>query len=357
MNMKRISGFQWAMTIFVFFVLAFAFPLILKDFQAEVPFKRFVFDMSTLAPFIAAIICIIVFKNKRAQIASLKLSLSFKVIERVLLALILPLVIFIICMYIFNNYADSFILLQSKNLSVSIWTILIGHLFMAFFVEFGFRSYLQNIVETKTNTFFASIIVGVLYAIWNVNTTYSTEFTLYNLLYSFSFSMIIGELIRATKGRTIYIAVIFHAAMTFALVFFFSEEIGDLFSMKVIALSTAAVAAVYIILSLIVRACLYYFTKDSLEEVEPDNYLDYPKDPEDDDIKTSPAAEAEAEEKEVSDETSTEQENTETTDEEMRPTSSAVKEAKDEIKQSEENTEENTDTNKRSPFSNNNHRR
>ncbi|RZI00769.1 CPBP family intramembrane metalloprotease domain-containing protein, partial [Staphylococcus condimenti] len=180
MNMKRISGFQWAMTIFVFFVLAFAFPLILKDFQAEVPFKRFVFDMSTLAPFIAAIICIIVFKNKRAQIASLKLSLSFKVIERVLLALILPLIIFIICMYVFNNYADSFILLQSKNLSVSIWTILIGHLFMAFFVEFGFRSYLP---------------------------TYSTEFTLYNLLYSFSFSMIIGELIRATKGRTIYIAV------------------------------------------------------------------------------------------------------------------------------------------------------
>ncbi|GEP79354.1 CPBP family intramembrane glutamic endopeptidase [Staphylococcus carnosus] len=358
MNMKRISGFQWAMTIFVFFVLAFAFPLILKDFQAEVPFKRFVFDMSTLAPFIAAIICIIVFKNKRAQIASLKLSLSFKVIERLLLALILPLIIFIICMFIFNNYADSFILLQSKNLSVSVWTILIGHLFMAFFVEFGFRSYLQNIVETKMNTFFASIIVGVLYAIWNVNTTYSTEFTLYNLLYNFSFSMIIGELIRATKGRTIYIAVVFHAAMTFALVFFFSEEVGDLFSMKVIALSTAAVAVVYIILSLIIRACLYYFTKDSLEEVDPDNYLEYPKDPEDDDIKTSPAAKAQTEEKEVHEKTSAEKESTETSEEaEERPTSSAVKDVKDEIKQSEENTEENTETNKRSPFSNNNHRR
>ncbi|ANZ32670.1 CPBP family intramembrane glutamic endopeptidase [Staphylococcus carnosus] len=358
MNMKRISGFQWAMTIFVFFVLAFAFPLILKDFQAEVPFKRFVFDMSTLAPFIAAIICIIVFKNKRAQIASLKLSLSFKVIERLLLALILPLIIFIICMFIFNNYADSFILLQSKNLSVSVWTILIGHLFMAFFVEFGFRSYLQNIVETKMNTFFASIIVGVLYAIWNVNTTYSTEFTLYNLLYNFSFSMIIGELIRATKGRTIYIAVVFHAAMTFALVFFFSEEVGDLFSMKVIALSTAAVAVVYIILSLIIRACLYYFTKDSLEEVDPDNYLEYPKDPEDDDIKTSPAAKAQTEEKEVHEKTSAEKESTETSEEaEERPTSSVVKDVKDEIKQSEENTEENTETNKRSPFSNNNHRR
>ncbi|MEL0537919.1 CPBP family intramembrane glutamic endopeptidase [Staphylococcus debuckii] len=355
MNMKRISGFQWAMTIFVFFVLAFAFPLVLKDFQAEVPFKRFVFDMSTLAPFIAAIICILVFKNKRAQIASLKLSLSFKVIERLLMAMILPLIIFIICMFIFNTYADSFIILQSKNLSVSIWTILIGHLCMAFFVEFGFRSYLQNIVETKMNTFFASIIVGVLYAIWNVNTTYSTEYTLYNLLYSFAFSMIIGELIRATKGRTIYIAVVFHTLMSFALVFFFSEEVGDLFSMKVIALSTAAVAAAFIILSLIIRAALYYFTKDSLEEVDPDNYLDYPKDPEDDDIKTSPAAEQQAKEDTDPETTSAEKENPEEAPkEESHPTSTAVEDAEEEIKQTEENTDLD---NKRSTFSKNNQRR
>ncbi|GEP85681.1 Lysostaphin resistance protein A, lyrA [Staphylococcus piscifermentans] len=355
MNMKRISGFQWAMTIFVFFVLAFAFPLILKDFQTAVPFKRFVFDMSTLAPFIAAIICILVFKNKRAQIASLKLSLSFKVIERLLLAMILPLIILIICMFIFNTYADSFIILQSKNLSVSIWTILIGHLCMAFFVEFGFRSYLQNIVETKMNTFFASIIVGVLYAIWNVNTTYSIEYTLYNLLYSFAFSMIIGELIRATKGRTIYIAVVFHALMSFALVFFFSEEVGDLFSMKVIALSTAAVAAAFIILSLIIRAALYYFTKDSLEEVDPDNYLDYPKDPEDDDIKTSSAAEQQAKEDTDPENTSAEKENLEEAPEaESHPTSTAVEDAEEEIKQSEENTNPN---NKRSTFSKKNQRR
>ena len=53
--------------------------------------------------------------------------------------------------------------------------------------------------------------------------------------YTFAFSMIVGELIRATNGRTIYIATLFHAAMSFGLVFLFSEEIGDLFSMKVIA--------------------------------------------------------------------------------------------------------------------------
>ena len=36
--------------------------------------------------------------------------------------------------------------------------------------------------------------------------------------------MIIGELIRATNGRTIYIATAFHASMTFALVFYLVKK-------------------------------------------------------------------------------------------------------------------------------------
>ena len=181
-------------------------------------------------------------------------------------------------MYSFNTFADSFILLQSTDLSVPITHILIGHILMAFVVEFGFRSYLQNIVETKMNTFFASIVVGLIYSVFSANTTYGTEFAAYNFLYTFSFSMILGELIRATKGRTIYIATTFHASMTFGLVFLFSEEIGDLFSIKVIAISTAIVAVAYIGLSLIIRGIAYLTTKRSLDEVEPNNYLDHVND-------------------------------------------------------------------------------
>ncbi|EGS83043.1 CAAX amino terminal protease family protein [Staphylococcus aureus subsp. aureus 21235] len=151
---------------------------------------------------------------------------------------------------------------------------------MAFVVEFGFRSYLQNIVETKMNTFFASIVVGLMYSVFSANTTYGTEFAAYNFLYTFSFSMILGELIRATKGRTIYIATTFHASMTFGLIFLFSEEIGDLFSIKVIAISTAIVAVGYIGLSLIIRGVAYLTTRRNLEELEPNNYLDHVNDDE-----------------------------------------------------------------------------
>ncbi|OMG44024.1 lysostaphin resistance protein A, partial [Paenibacillus macerans] len=139
------------------------------------------------------------------------------VIERLLLALILPLIILMIGLFSFNTYADSFILLQTSDLSVSLLTILIGHILMAFVVEFGFRSYLQNILETRMNTFFASIVVGLIYSVFTANTTYGVEYAGYHFLYTFMFSMIIGELIRATNGRTIYIATAFHASMTFAL--------------------------------------------------------------------------------------------------------------------------------------------
>lgn len=280
MKNNKISGFQWAMTIFVFFVITLALSIMLRDFQSVIGVKHFIFEVTDLAPLIAAIICILVFKYKKIQLAGLKFSISLKVIERLLLALILPLIILIIGMYSFNTFADSFILLQSTGLSVPITHILIGHILMAFVVEFGFRSYLQNIVETKMNTFFASIVVGLMYSVFSANTTYDTEFAAYNFLYTFSFSMILGELIRATKGRTIYIATTFHASMTFGLIFLFSEEIGDLFSIKVIAISTAIVAVGYIGLSLIIRGIAYLTTRRNLEELEPNNYLDHVNDDE-----------------------------------------------------------------------------
>lgn len=280
MKNNKISGFQWAMTIFVFFVITMALSIMLRDFQSVIGVKHFIFEVTDLAPLIAAIICILVFKYKKSQLAGLKFSISLKVIERLLLALILPLIILIIGMYSFNTFADSFILLQSTGLSVPITHILIGHILMAFVVEFGFRSYLQNIVETKMNTFFASIVVGLMYSVFSANTTYDTEFAAYNFLYTFSFSMILGELIRATKGRTIYIATTFHASMTFGLIFLFSEEIGDLFSIKVIAISTAIVAVGYIGLSLIIRGIAYLTTRRNLEELEPNNYLDHVNDDE-----------------------------------------------------------------------------
>lgn len=280
MKNNKISGFQWAMTIFVFFVITMALSIMLRDFQSIIGVKHFIFEVTDLAPLIAAIICILVFKYKKVQLAGLKFSISLKVIERLLLALILPLIILIIGMYSFNTFADSFILLQSTGLSVPITHILIGHILMAFVVEFGFRSYLQNIVETKMNTFFASIVVGLMYSVFSANTTYGTEFAAYNFLYTFSFSMILGELIRATKGRTIYIATTFHASMTFGLIFLFSEEIGDLFSIKVIAISTAIVAVGYIGLSLIIRGVAYLTTRQNLEELEPNNYLDHVNDDE-----------------------------------------------------------------------------
>ncbi|HCY7323156.1 TPA: CPBP family intramembrane metalloprotease SdpC [Staphylococcus aureus] len=280
MKNNKISGFQWAMTIFVFFVITMALSIMLRDFQSIIGVKHFIFEVTDLAPLITAIICILVFKYKKVQLAGLKFSISLKVIERLLLALILPLIILIIGMYSFNTFADSFILLQSTGLSVPITHILIGHILMAFVVEFGFRSYLQNIVETKMNTFFASIVVGLMYSVFSANTTYGTEFAAYNFLYTFSFSMILGELIRATKGRTIYIATTFHASMTFGLIFLFSEEIGDLFSIKVIAISTAIVAVGYIGLSLIIRGVAYLTTRRNLEELEPNNYLDHVNDDE-----------------------------------------------------------------------------
>ncbi|UXU64718.1 CPBP family intramembrane metalloprotease [Staphylococcus agnetis] len=253
MKHSRISGFQWALTIFIFFVIAYASPIILRDFQQASGLKNFVFSLNSLGPFIAAIVCILIFKHKKEQLEGFKLGINLKVIERLILALTLPLVIFIIGMYSFNTYGNSFILLQAKDLSETVWTILIGHLFMAFFIEFGFRAYLLNIVERRLPFLIANVGVSLLYLIWDVNTAFGMPYTMYSAIYVFSFSMLVGELVRGTGGHAIYIATLFHAAMSFAKVFFFSEEIGDVFSMQVLAYATAAIAIIVILFSLIKR--------------------------------------------------------------------------------------------------------
>ena len=49
------------------FVVTMALFVILRDFQAAIGVKRFVFDITDLSPFIAAIICLLVFKHKRTN--------------------------------------------------------------------------------------------------------------------------------------------------------------------------------------------------------------------------------------------------------------------------------------------------
>lgn len=77
MKNSRISGFQWAMMVFVFFVITMALSIILRDFQASIGVKRFVFDIKDLAPFIASLVCILVFKYKRT-ISRIKIFIQSK---------------------------------------------------------------------------------------------------------------------------------------------------------------------------------------------------------------------------------------------------------------------------------------
>ncbi|MFY2828320.1 type II CAAX prenyl endopeptidase Rce1 family protein [Staphylococcus arlettae] len=289
MNNKRIPGFQWAMIVFLFFIIAYVLPIILKDFQGSLPYKSFVFDITAIAPFIGALFCLLIFKHKRLQLGGLKFTIGLKTIERILLALILPLTILAVAMVSFNILADSFILLQAEDFSVSLTTVIIGQLITAMLIEFGFRSYLQNIVENRIYIFFASILVGILYSIWNLNLSFGMTFAAYNFLYTFAFSMIIGELIRGTKGRTIYIATLFHFVMSFGLVFLFNEELGNVFAMKVIALSTVAVGVVYLLITMIIRVILYFFTKRNLDEIEENNYMDHLDDESYLDVNDTPA--------------------------------------------------------------------
>ena len=58
------------------FVITMALSVILRDFQATIGVKRFVFSIKDLAPFIAAIVCILVFKHR--TISRIEIFYQFK---------------------------------------------------------------------------------------------------------------------------------------------------------------------------------------------------------------------------------------------------------------------------------------
>ena len=122
--------------------------------------------------------------------------------------------------------------------------------------------------------------------------------------------------------------------------------------MKVIAISTTLVGVVFIVLSLIIRAIVYKTTKQSLEEVEPNNYLDHT---EEDDFEgvNNRSKEADSEKENVEkpkDEShsAVDSEQTHTDNSDLKDSasytedrhSSVVSDAKDEINEAEEQTTE-----------------
>lgn len=130
------------------------------------------------------------------------------------------------------------------------------------------------------NMFFVSIVVGLMYLVFLVNIIYGIEFVVYNFFYIFLFFMIFGELIRVIKGCIIYIVMIFYVLMIFGFIFLFSEEIGDLFLIKVIVILIVIVVVGYIGLSLIIWGIVYLIIRWNFEEFEFNNYLDYVNDDE-----------------------------------------------------------------------------
>ncbi|MGV3057873.1 CPBP family intramembrane glutamate endopeptidase, partial [Staphylococcus epidermidis] len=90
--------------VFVFFVITMAVSVILSDFQATSGVKRFVVSIKDLAPFMAAIVFILVFTHRKEKLAGLNFSISLKMIESLLLALILPLSLLMIALFSFYSF-------------------------------------------------------------------------------------------------------------------------------------------------------------------------------------------------------------------------------------------------------------
>jgi hypothetical protein len=82
-----------------------------------------------------------------------------------------------------------------------------------------------------------------LWGLWHVGIfANGAVFAGFFLLMTIALSIIMGELLRHSKGNHIFISTAFHALINIGLLLFFSEEDGDVYAMGTVAVVSTAVS-------------------------------------------------------------------------------------------------------------------
>ena len=238
MILEAVMNRKW--TFFV--VFAFVFVSALFFLQQILGIDYQIISLTQLAPSLAYIITIIIFKE---LFISIKLQINKTIIIKILFVIVIPLVLGSITFIIGRLYKID----MKINIS-SIPIVLFGIIIGAIGEEIGWRGFLQPTLDKKYPIIISSVIVGFIWAIWHI------PYFFYGLLYmcvfivfTISYSIIIVRLLKNTQYNII-VSSVFHISLNlFAQIFYRNSMEKYFFSIMVIN------SIIYLILATIIVLC------------------------------------------------------------------------------------------------------
>jgi membrane protease YdiL (CAAX protease family) len=230
------------MGLILFVIFASVFVAILAMVQMATNLSFGIITLPQLAPAMAYVLIIILFKNLYRPIT---IKINKSVLLKAFIAMGLPLALFTLAYYIGKLMGTD--VNTGSNLFSIITTGLLGIIIGAITEEIGWRSFFQPALEQKHSVFVSSVIVGLIWGIWHIGHFMNgTIFMLGFLVFTISVSIIIAFLYKNTQYN-IVISSLFHASINIGFIIYFTngfENIRFFFIISFMWLITAIIILV-----------------------------------------------------------------------------------------------------------------
>jgi len=240
---------NWKLILFV--VFTFVFVAILAMVQMATNLSFGIITLPQLAPTMAYVLVIILFKNLYRPIT---VKINKIVLVKSFIAIIFPLALFALAYYIGKLMG------MDVNIGSNVFSIitigLLGIIIGAVTEEIGWRSFFQPTLEQKHSVFVSSVIVGLVWGIWHIGHFMNGPiFMLGFLIFTISVSIIIAFLYKNTQYNII-ISSLFHASINIGFTIYFTNGFENISFFLVISF-------VWLITAIIILVCgrKYYKNK------------------------------------------------------------------------------------------------
>jgi membrane protease YdiL (CAAX protease family) len=240
-----------------FYVIAFIFTIILSIVQQASGIDAEKIVLPQFGPGLAAVAMILLFRKDDVKITIVHARIPF---QKYIGSLGIPFLVSIILFLLYSVFVRP--LHVAFNDIASILVLLGGMVLGAFGEELGWRGYLQNLLNKRTNGFVAFLLVGILWGLWHVgNYQNGPLYMLFFILSTIGYSAVMAALFQGTDYSVI-LACLFHFSVN-AGFYMLKDAIADL---RVIALNAVLWTSAAIVISVRNRKEFLWFRKESVDK-------------------------------------------------------------------------------------------
>ena len=206
----------------IFYGLTLLFTILLALIQQISGIGFDEIALPQLGPGIAALAMLTLFKRDRTKI---NLSAKGVGMAKYAFAALLPLVVSGVVFLIFNQFiGNAYVRFDPPLASL----VILGGMFVgAFGEEFGWRGYLQRLLEQRQNALVSAILIGLLWGLWHIgNYQYGPYYLAFFLLSTIGSSVVLAWLLRKTNFNVL-LATLFHMSLNIGYYAFFRDVLID----------------------------------------------------------------------------------------------------------------------------------